>query len=803
MAISNLILPKQFFIIVIFAFACFNLNAQSYIGFLSDNYSGVNRVINNPANIVDTPYNFDLNLIGVSTIFSNDAYASESLSVLTDDNFEFPDSLSESFTNDNFAYSYTDVLGPSLMINLNEKSAIALYTRARAIFNVSGINGSEINQFTDDFDIDTDNFALNNLNTNIAGHAWGEVGLTYARIFKNNNEHFYKGGVTLKYLVGLGSGYAQTQNLTANYIANGDDILDNLADGNITLDGNLNYGLSYGELEDEFKFDELEKPRSLGLDIGAVYEWRPDYQDYYITDKKGNKVLDRTKNKYKLRVGVSISDIGSIKYTEGTLNGLDINATTLEFVGDLNAANDFNDIQTVLNDNQYADLINNATSGTSFEDLVTQLQNANNLAEAELILQNNEDELSTLLDDLENFENLDDILTDFNVVSLTTQDSEIKTVLPTLLRLDADWSFNKNLYLNMATNISLTSRSKTGRNAIANELRVTPRYESRVFSLFSPIRLVQGNGLLWGLGFRLGPLYVGSGSALSNVLIGNIEAGDVFAGLKIPGLKSRSRDKDGDGVKDRRDQCPDTPGPKENDGCPWPDSDNDGVIDKDDECEDTPGPEENNGCPWPDTDGDTVPDKDDDCVDIPGPIENGGCPWPDADNDGVPDAEDQCPNIAGEVAHNGCPDTDGDNIIDTEDECPDVAGTIANKGCPEVTETVQKELNSFAKTILFDSGRASIKVESAKVMAEIIKILKEYPNAKFVIEGHTDSIGSAPHNQTLSEKRAKSVLQFLIEKGIDAQRLSAIGYGEKKPIATNMYKHGRKQNRRVEINLIK
>jgi len=128
---------------------------------------------------------------------------------------------------------------------------------------------------------------------------------------------------------------------------------------------------------------------------------------------------------------------------------------------------------------------------------------------------------------------------------------------------------------------------------------------------------------------------------------------------------------------------------------------------------------------------------------------------------------------------------------------------VANQGCPELTEAVQKALNNYAKTILFDTGKSSIKAESTAVMVDIIGILKEYPNAKFTVEGHTDSVGSAKLNQSLSESRALSVKEFLVDQGIEEFRLSAVGYGEEKPIATNNTRSGRAQNRRVEINLVK
>jgi outer membrane protein OmpA-like peptidoglycan-associated protein len=112
-------------------------------------------------------------------------------------------------------------------------------------------------------------------------------------------------------------------------------------------------------------------------------------------------------------------------------------------------------------------------------------------------------------------------------------------------------------------------------------------------------------------------------------------------------------------------------------------------------------------------------------------------------------------------------------------------------------------LNDYARTILFDTGRASLKTESVSVFVDIIKILNEYPNAKFTVEGHTDSVGGEKTNQALSEKRANSVRDFLVKEGIGADRLTAIGYGEAKPIATNANRAGRAQNRRVEINLVK
>ena len=257
-------------------------------------------------------------------------------------------------------------------------------------------------------------------------------------------------------------------------------------------------------------------------------------------------------------------------------------------------------------------------------------------------------------------------------------------------------------------------------------------------------------------------------------------------------------DTDGDGIYDKDDACPEVPGLEIFNGCP--DSDGDGIEDREDRCPNEAGPKEFNGCP--DTDGDGIPDIDDKCPDVPGTAEFSGCA--DTDGDGVADPDDQCPDVAGPAENNGCPwpDSDGDGVPDKDDLCPDVAGTVANQGCPEITEGVRKSLNDYAKTILFDTGKSSIKEQSAGVLQNIIQILNEYKYARFNIEGHTDSVGSAKLNQQLSEERAGAVRNYLIEGGVASDRLVSRGYGEDRPIASNNTREGRRTNRRVEINLI-
>ena len=163
--------------------------------------------------------------------------------------------------------------------------------------------------------------------------------------------------------------------------------------------------------------------------------------------------------------------------------------------------------------------------------------------------------------------------------------------------------------------------------------------------------------------------------------------------------------------------------------------------------------------------------------------------------------EDDCPDQAGLKELRGCPDRDGDGIPDKDDKCPDVKGTAANQGCPEVTDEVMKKLNDYGKTILFDTAKSTFQKQTYPVLEAMTAIFKEYPNSSFSIEGHTDSDGKDAANQKLSEDRAAAVKNYLVEHGISASRLSSVGFGESKPIATNKTAAGKALNRRVEVNM--
>lgn len=269
-------------------------------------------------------------------------------------------------------------------------------------------------------------------------------------------------------------------------------------------------------------------------------------------------------------------------------------------------------------------------------------------------------------------------------------------------------------------------------------------------------------------------------------------------------VKFGGTDTDKDGIYDKDDACPEVFGLVAFQGCP--DTDGDGIKDGDDRCPEVAGPAEFKGCP--DTDGDGIVDVDDDCPTVKGLAAFKGCP--DTDADGLADKNDDCPTVAGPKENKGCPwpDTDGDGILDKDDACPKVAGVKEEKGCPAkpkviITEEAKAQLDSFAKAIYFNSGKDTFKPGTTENLDKIAAIMTQYPEAKFSVDGHTDSDGDAKMNLNLSERRAGAVKKYLESKGVTAGRLTAAGFGEDKPVASNKTTAGKAENRRVEINLVK
>ncbi len=220
------------------------------------------------------------------------------------------------------------------------------------------------------------------------------------------------------------------------------------------------------------------------------------------------------------------------------------------------------------------------------------------------------------------------------------------------------------------------------------------------------------------------------------------------------------------------------------------DTDGDGIPDGEDKCPAVAGTAKYQGCPVPDTDGDGINDENDKCPTVAGTAKYQGCPVPDTDGDGINDENDKCPTVAGTAKYEGCPipDTDGDGINDENDRCPKVAGIAGNLGCPEMI-------------LYYKRDEAALNVGDKANLDMVVTFLTNNPDIRVTLEGHTSTLGDAKYNQTLSEKRANNSVAYLVSKGIDKSRLTAIGYGEQYPIGDNSKEEGRAQSRRTVVKV--
>ncbi len=294
---------KKLTVFTTFVIAAFSLHAQDFPGYRAGNYTGVNGVFFNPANIADSRFRFDIGLFSVSTLVGNDQ-ASFKLSTMAE---TFGgDGLTDQLLNGQggpaSALVSANIHGPSFMFNLNKKSAIAITTRGRVLANIVEIDGKLLNELGDNpsssgfpYTIRSDN------NMRVAMNAWSEIGASYARVFTDKNKHFLKGGATVKYLGGAGNAFVGVSKLNATLTQENIAQVPKVYLTNTTGRLEVGFGgINFSDFEPD-KFLKMESS-GFGADLGLVYEYRP------------SGLIGRDQNKYKFKVGVSLLDLGSITY---------------------------------------------------------------------------------------------------------------------------------------------------------------------------------------------------------------------------------------------------------------------------------------------------------------------------------------------------------------------------------------------------------------------------------------------------------------------------------------------------------
>lgn len=825
--------------------------AQDYLGFANSNYSGISGVHLNPASIVDSRYKVDVNLVGIGFNAFNNYIGLKPGALFHQkgaDGLEFPRFNDSTFT-DNYltvndggknktVFANAHLSAPSFLITLNRKSAIGFNWRVRSYTNVDGVEPELAQLIYNELiypslwlqDFQNERFSVQT-------NTWAEYGISYGRVIKDDGIHYMKVAGTAKLLQGLGSAYLYADNLDYEFI--NDSIL-NLNSFDVQYGHSTNFEFA----EDKFKYKFFSK-FSMGFDLGFVYEWRPKGADYkYDMDGETN-LWYRDKNKYKLRIGASILDLGSVRYVKGS------------------ESRNFH---------------------ANFDSLNINIFNFDSIP-----IHRFDSTLNTLF-------------------SSTPDEGEYKMNLPTAFSLQVDYNIYKDIYVNFTSYLAFQFKKNANKVHDITTFSIAPRWDHKWFGVSIPLSYAMTGNTQVGTMLRLGPVAIGTNN-LSSIMgymrngksKKDIYGADLYLIVKVPipygKVKDKDKDqisdkkdkcndlagvwefmgcpdRDGDHIQDSEDDCPDEPGTPEFKGCP--DRDGDKIIDKMDSCPDDAGLAEFNGCP--DRDGDKIIDKDDECPDNAGIAEFNGCP--DKDGDKIPDHKDDCPDVAGPEQFVGCPDTDDDKIRDIDDKCPTKPGPPSNFGCPEiklqlltlgnkVLEEVSIEDGKFNFKTAFEKQKAYFKLQTSEAdtltrvyvtspslrgkkaylekdgyfrfprEAEVIQLtveeqeivkkafdnlefatgksiiqktsltslddlaelMKKNPGWKLKIEGHTDNVGKAASNKLLSKNRANAVKTYLTKKGIAATRFTVNWYGPDKPIAPNDTEEGRQKNRRVEMTL--
>lgn len=760
--------------IILFLASTLSLSAQNNLGHNTDNFSGVYALSYNPAEIVDSRFKFHMNIVSFGTTVSNNYLGIKRKALFSDRDVAFND---PNFT-DNYlverlngnrksVYVSGDLMAPlSFMINFGKKrsNAIGFNTRIRYNVNANGIAENLARMSYSEILIsDLYNVGIQNKNFSLQANAWAEVGLTYGREVINTGKHFVTAAGTFKITQGLGDAYFYSDNLDVTFPN------DSMVSVNNT-DFNFGYSSTFSDFQN-INSSTILGGLGVGFDLGAVWEFRPNV-DKYKYELDGNPdYLDPRKEKYKLKVGLGIMDLGYTSYKRS--NGV---------YGDYAANRQNIDIDE--------------TFGAAFENFGTT-----------------------------GFTDFQDTLASIFVPTQAAKD-KYKVALPMRINAYVDYNIWKGFYANLGASISPGFKKNPEKTNGISEFSITPRYEHKWFAFYVPVSVnTHGNPHL-GTGVRLGPLALGTNDILPLVGKKKVYDANIYLNLSIP-IAKKIKDKDKDHVSNKKDECKKVPGPWIAMGCP--DKDADGILDNDDKCPDVAGLEKFKGCPdtdkdgiqdskddcpeiagleefngCPDTDSDGVKDDEDKCPDTSGPKENNGCPYLDKDKDGILDKDDDCPEVFGPKENNGCPfeDDDKDGVFNKDDECPKIAGPKSNKGCPIIEKEVEEALDLAFKNLEFEIGKAVIKSSSFSSLETLSVILDKHPEYFLLVEGHTDAVGSAESNFKLSQLRADAVKSFLLKKGIPDSQIRTKAFGETKPVDTNDTPKGRQNNRRVEMNIV-
>jgi hypothetical protein len=463
------LMAKQIVFIICIQFIVSFCKGQSYTGYQASAYAGVYSILNNPADILNHRVRGDFNLAGVSAGVGNNIVTFKYKNRKNDKGgISYPDPIKK---NGKVNFN-TDVFGPSLLVRLSDKNAIAISTRARVMANVYGVSPLILNSMLQDtingFLINN-NLSVNNMSLN--AHAWKEVALTYSSEIAHTDFGVWKAGVSLKYLGGVAAFSFGTNKLSFIH----DSIID--PRDAVTRDAVINalgsifvsYTKNLDSLSDNANDYLSFKNRGFGIDVGVSYEYREEMQVYETA--YSNKT-----NNYIWKIGAAITDIGTIRYSRQQTKGILAKASGNTYtIDELKPPSDSNDIY--------------------------QLNNYYN-----------------------------------NLFKTRTEPAALSMQLPATLHLSYDRYLNTVLGIQAQVNIPLVFSRLNVYSGNYNPVSVviTPRAEISWVGLSVPVSYNSISGFNMGACMRLGPLVIGSSSIINARIFGRTKSADAYFILRIP-----------------------------------------------------------------------------------------------------------------------------------------------------------------------------------------------------------------------------------------------------------------------------
>jgi len=424
----------------------------------------------NPASIADSRAKFSIDL-GSFNFGMDNNLGTISLSGFVAALGSNNTSISSAFTsysgNANFSLllPYADIHLPGVMVSIDDKNSIAINLRVRAFNQFNNFSQNIFRTVLDSSFSPNQDYMLSSKNFNWTIQSWAEVNATYARVLYNNDAHMLKAGVTLKYLIGIAYVGIKGNNLDANYYHTNDSL--SVQNTDIEYATNLPVDSVGNDLSSLIKQVTGNAGHGFGADIGIIYEYRPNFKDYIVDAK--NDISDPSVNKYKIKLAVSLTDLGSINYNNSNTGMLSGN-------GNLSKGK----------------LINDFTSITSLRDYASA-----------------------------------------NGFNFDTGVSSVKVHLPSALVSSIDYNIVSSIYINATYIANIANRQEFG-NSYYNQITITPRYDTKFFSLGVPITYSSlSESVKAGFGLRMGGFFMGTDDVLA--FVSNTTTGvNFYLGAYVP-----------------------------------------------------------------------------------------------------------------------------------------------------------------------------------------------------------------------------------------------------------------------------